>query len=141
MRRLADHLSEAERRLYAAGGRAAPRYVRILIVARKSLGLSTHEYVLGAAIDALSRRTGWCYASRRYLAEVVGVSRRTVHRLLRKLRSAELVETHPQRAHLLRPSARWRRSIHLANEAEAMRRRVSSRPSTRDETSRDDATY
>ena len=86
------------------------RYGRVFFGERNSLGLSVSEYLLADIISTLSRRTGWCYASRPYLASMLGVSVRQVQRLLVKLRQLGLVEGCPHSARQIRTTSEWRRA-------------------------------
>ena len=84
------------------------RYGRVFFDARKRLELSTKECLLLDVIETLSRRTGWCYASRAYLAGVLGVSKRTLQRMLRRLLDRELLETRSEGSRELRVTDQWR---------------------------------
>lgn len=47
--------------------------------------LTCNEYILCDMIYMLSRESGWCHASKEYLADQVGLSRRSVINLINKL--------------------------------------------------------
>lgn len=85
-----------------------PIYGRVFFALRKQFGLSASECLLLDVIDTLSRRTGWCFASRAYLAGLLGVSTRSVQRMIARLLDHGLVERRAEPASQLRPSRRWR---------------------------------
>ncbi len=86
------------------------RYGRVFFDVRKHLDLSVEECLLLDVIETLSRRTGWCYASRGYLADLLGVSKRSLQRMLRRLMDRELLESRKRRSRQLRVTVRWRRA-------------------------------
>src|SRR5262245_6265019 len=65
------------------------RYTLILHHARKQLDVTINEYCLADTANKLSgnRSTvpGWCYASKEHLADVLGVSRRSIHNMINSL--------------------------------------------------------
>ena len=87
--------------------RSNPIYGRVFFALRRQFGLSAPECLLLDVVDTLSRRTGWCFASRAYLAGLLGVSSRSVQRMLAHLLDRGLVERHSQIARQIRPSRRW----------------------------------
>jgi DNA-binding MarR family transcriptional regulator len=90
--------------------RTNPTYGRVFFALRRRFGLSAQACLLVDVIETLSRRTGWCFASRDYLASLLGVSVSSVKRLLAELEGKELVERHPADARQVRPAERWRRA-------------------------------
>ena len=96
--------------------RRAPRYTRIYLDARRSLGISITEYALADIVFVLSRRQGWCYASHAYVAELLGVSQRSVRRMLVRLKDGGLLEAHPSRRGHVRPTPKWIRAIRSAQD-------------------------
>ena len=86
------------------------RYGRVFFEARADLGLSTQEYLLADVIYTLSRRTGWCYASRSYLGRMLGVSVRQVQRHLSSLRNKGLVESDAAHSRQIRTTSAWERA-------------------------------
>lgn len=92
-----------------------PRYVRIDFDVRRRLNLTLTEYALLGMVEVLSRKTGWCFASRGYLAETLGISDRSVRRALAQLRERGLVEG----ARSLRPTERFEHARRQANTDEA----------------------
>ncbi len=85
------------------------RYGRVLFVLREQFGISAIECLLLDVIDTLSRRTGYCYASRRYLAALLGISIRSLQRMIRRVEAAGLLVPCRFRRQL-RTSALWRRA-------------------------------
>lgn len=94
----------------APGKRAGPTYGRVFFELRARFDLSTPACLLADVVDTLSKRTGWCFASRAYLAGLLGVSVRTVKRLLASLRERGLVEHRPGDPRQVRPTERWHRA-------------------------------
>jgi DNA-binding MarR family transcriptional regulator len=84
-----------------------PTYGRVFFALRQRLGLSVSACLLADVVEILSRRTGWCFASREYLADLLGVSPRSLRRLLHELESRGLIERDLSRRRQLRPSRRW----------------------------------
>ncbi len=81
-----------------------PRYGRVYFDARRQLGLSVGEYLFLDVVHTLSRRTGWCYASRQYLAETFGVSVRSIQRLVARLEERGLLEVAGDSSRQVRPT-------------------------------------
>lgn len=84
-----------------------PRYGRVFFALRERYDLTTEACLLLDVVEILSRKTGWCFASRDYLAGLLGVSVSSIKRLLADLESKGLVERHPERPRQLRPTTRW----------------------------------
>lgn len=82
------------------------RYGRVFFVLRDRLAISTINCLLLDIVETLSRRTGRCYASREYLAAMLGISVRSLHRCVDRLEQAGLLERLDGGRHL-RPSSRW----------------------------------
>lgn len=93
-------------------GVSAPalRYGRVFFALRRELGLTSNEALLLDMVDTLGRRTGWCFASRKYLAGLLGVSERTLRRLVSGLCEKGLLERSPEDQRLLRVGQRWKRA-------------------------------
>jgi len=102
----------------ATGDQTAPspvsrlrlRYGRVYFPLRDDFGLSTVESLLLDIVNTLSRKTGRCYASRRYLAGALGVSVRSLQRMVGRLEDLGLLER-DRRTQELWPSARWRQAM------------------------------
>jgi DNA-binding transcriptional ArsR family regulator len=80
--------------LELAGSRSKtnPRYGRVYFELRERYSLSVEACLLLDVVEILSRKTGWCFASREYLAGLIGTSTRTVQRHLATLKEKGLVE-------------------------------------------------
>lgn len=83
------------------------RYGRVYFGLRKEFGLSVSEALLLDVVGTLSRRTGWCYASRAYLGDMLGLSERSTRRILSELAKRGLVERHPSNSRWVRPTGLW----------------------------------
>lgn len=86
-------------------------YTIILHSVRKELGLSLNEYCIADSIYHLSNNPsstvqGWCYASRKHLGEVIGISEQAVYPIIEKLISLGLVEKNPETKYL-RTTEKW----------------------------------
>jgi len=74
------------------------KYGTILYEVRDALGLSNNEYLL---LDCVSKmqaggdEPGWCKASANYLAWVVGIARRNMFPMYRRLEACGLLEIRP----------------------------------------------
>ena len=93
------------------------RYSLVLHAPRKNLGLNLNEYVLADnTIHKLSSVhsavSGWCYASKEKLAESLGLTDRTVYRMLKRLEELNLIETHPQSRHI-RTTKAWYQAVEV----------------------------
>lgn len=84
-----------------------PRYARVYFDARRRFDLTLAEVVLCDVIQVLSRKTGWCFASRAYLAGLLGVSERSVRRAVSRLIEIKLLERHPKDTRQLRTTLLW----------------------------------
>jgi len=74
-----------------------PKYTTIIHEIRIKLDLSCNEYCLADVIYHLSNNPGskvlgWCYASKESVAKMLGLSKQTVHKLLKKLLENEIIE-------------------------------------------------
>ena len=83
------------------------RYGRVDFTLRKRFDVSIAEALLLDVTGTLSRRTGWCYASRAYLGDMLGLSVRQVRRLLSSLEGRGLLERHPKNLRWVRPVELW----------------------------------
>lgn len=66
-------------------------YTTIDHTVRKEFGLTLNEYAICDSIYYLSRG-GVCTASKEYLGEFIGIKRRAVHAILKKLQEKNLIE-------------------------------------------------
>ena len=85
-----------------------PQYGRVVFALRRHFKLTAAEFLIADVISILSRKSGWCFASREYLADLLGVSTRTLQRMLARLKERDLIEQHPNDARRLRPTKRWK---------------------------------
>ena len=85
-----------------------PKYGRVFFSLRQYFHLTASECLLADVISILSRKSGWCFASREYLANLLGISTRTLQRMLARLKERELVEQHPHDTRRLRPTDLWK---------------------------------
>lgn len=69
--------------------------------------LSYSEALLLDVIDTLSRKTGWCFASRTYLARLFGLSPRQIRRYIQSLYKAGLLEYHKTNPRQVRATSLW----------------------------------
>ena len=83
------------------------RYGRVYFELRKEFGLSVSEALLLDVIGTLSKRTGWCYASRAYLADMLGLSERSTRRMISELSERGLVVRHASHSRWVRPTGLW----------------------------------
>lgn len=60
-------------------------YTRIFDHVRRKYELSANEYIIIDLISRLSKRKGYCWASREWLADQIGVSRQGVHKIIQRL--------------------------------------------------------
>lgn len=87
--------------------RSNPTYARVYFALRRHYNLTISECLLLDVIEILSRRTGWCFASREYLAGLFGVSPRSIQRMIARLTDENLLERNPANIRQLRPSKRY----------------------------------
>lgn len=76
---------------------------------RLSLELSMNDYAVANLIYNLSNDpsgSGWCYASKETIGEYFGLSKQSVHTIILKLQSSELIEKHPDTKHL-KTTQKW----------------------------------
>lgn len=104
----------------AASRRSAPRYSVVLWDARAKLGLTSNEYLLADVVHKLSgvhsKIPGWCYASKPYLGELLGVSERAVFSLVKRLKEKGIVESHQDKTNLLRTTQEWHDTVEVLRE-------------------------
>jgi len=110
------------------------QYTTINHDARKTLKLTWHEYGLADIIFRLSaspgsKHPGWCYATKEYLAEELGLTKRSVTTMIAKLISMRIIEK-DEKTKYIRSSMKWYET--------AIERRGKKLPSDREETSLDD---
>ncbi len=84
-----------------------PRYSRVFFGARLRFDLTLLEAVLCDVVHVLSRKTGWCFASRAYFARLLGSSERTVRRSIARLIELKLLERKEGAPRQLRATMLW----------------------------------
>lgn len=84
-----------------------PRFAKAYFGARRRFDLSVAEVVLCDVIFILSRKTGWCFASRGYLARLLGLSERSIRRMIARLEEKRLIERHPGDERQLKTTLLW----------------------------------
>jgi len=84
--------------------RPAVLYGRVFFILRQRFGLGLGSCLLADVVHTLARRTGWCYASREYLASIFDTSVRSIQRDLAELERLDLIERSGRK---LRTTALW----------------------------------
>lgn len=87
--------------------------------ARKKLNLSVNEYIITDLVYHLSNHPqslypGWCYASKDYFAEVLGLTRRGIIKIINKLVFRGILERNDQNQYL-RTTETWYQEV-IINE-------------------------
>lgn len=67
-------------------------YARVYWNSFGEFDLNVTEVVLLALIWSLSQKTGWCWASKSYLAKSIGVTRQTIGKYTKSLSAKRLIE-------------------------------------------------
>ncbi|MCM8808218.1 MAG: helix-turn-helix domain-containing protein [Candidatus Omnitrophica bacterium] len=67
-------------------------YILIPFELLKRKDLSLTEKILCAELVSLSRKNGYCYATNEYLGEKIGLSRRNISRILKKLKEKKIIK-------------------------------------------------
>src|SRR5262249_55510183 len=90
------------------------RYTLILHHARKQLDITIHEYCLADMVHKLSSNRsvvpGWCYASKDHLASTLGLTRRSIHNIINKLKARGVLELQEGTGYL-RTTEIWRDTV------------------------------
>lgn len=97
-------------------------YTIINHTARIKLGLTANEYIIADLIYNLSNNpshTGWCYASKKTLGEMVGITEQSVHTILNKLAMKELIQKHPETRHL-KATPSWYNCVIIKDTKESL---------------------
>lgn len=99
-------------------------YTTINHEARKKLNLSWLEYGLADLIYNLANNPkstfpGWCYASKETLAEMLGTSKQTVHKLLNKLENQKLIERNIETKHI-KVTIDWYKTVVIKDSKESL---------------------
>ncbi|MEW6616850.1 MAG: helix-turn-helix domain-containing protein [Patescibacteria group bacterium] len=69
-------------------------YSRIYWETIPSFGITHTEAAFLALVDSLSRNEGVCFASKERLAEIMGLSKVTIFKMIKKLQKMDLLEKH-----------------------------------------------
>jgi CRP-like cAMP-binding protein len=116
--RLAQHEQARSQRRARLQGEEA-RYTLILHHARKTLDITIHEYCLADTVHKLSsnRSTvpGWCYASKDHLASTLGLTRRSIHNIINKLKARDILEVQEGTGYL-RTTEAWREAVEVLKD-------------------------
>lgn len=99
-------------------------YTTINHNARLKLGLTVLEYCLcdliyNLANNPTSNYPQWCYSSKEYLAFNLGVSKQTIHTLITKLVSRDLIKRHLETKHL-QISINWYETVVIRESKESL---------------------
>lgn len=85
-------------------------YTTIAHPARIRMGLTNNDYCIADMVHQLSHQSnamgGWCYASKETLGKYIGISKQSVHKILKKLITKGLIEKHPITSYL-RSTPKW----------------------------------
>lgn len=89
------------------------KFILIDCTARDILGMTNDQYAIADTINCLSgaknnTTPGWCHASKEYLADHAGVSRRTIFRMIEFLKEQGLVEGSGT---LLKTTKKWEDTV------------------------------
>lgn len=86
---------------------------------RKRLKLDLYEFTVFDTVCQLSKRAnkagGWCYASKQWIADLLDISRPTVHRIINKGLKEGLLERHPETRNL-RTTLKWFQHVQAHKE-------------------------
>lgn len=93
-------------------------------IARREMDLSMHEYALADLIYNLSNNpksdySGWCYASKDFLAEQLDLSKQTIHALINELVNKGIVERNIETKHL-RITFNWYSRVIIKDSKESL---------------------
>lgn len=102
-----DSISKLAASKLSQVSRTNPLYARVYFGARRRFELTIAEAVLCDVVTVLSRKTGWCFASRAYLTSLLGVSERSLRRMLTRLTEKGLIERHQGNERHLRVTMLW----------------------------------
>ena len=92
---------------YRRATKTNPRYAKLYFGACLRFDLTLTEAALCDVVVVLSRKTGWCFASRTYLAHILRVSERSVRRMVTRLEELRLLERRAGEPRQLRATMLW----------------------------------
>lgn len=98
----------------------SPSYTVILHRARIKAGLTCNEYVIASTVFHLQNNEmtpGWCYASKEWFAELLGLSKRSIITLIAKLESMGFLQK-SDGGKLLKATQKWRDEIENFSDGE-----------------------
>lgn len=104
---MTDHIRDLTAARHRRATNTNPRYAKVYFGARLRFDLTLTEAVLCDVVVVLSRKTGWCFASRAYLGVILGVSDRQVRRMLTRLEEEKLIERRHSKARQVRATMLW----------------------------------
>lgn len=97
-------------------------YTTIIHAARIKLGITVNEYCVADSIHKLSHNpknaTNWCYASKKTLADALGLTERTTFAIISKLIEKKIIEQNPD-THHLKTTDLWYDTVEIYKEEEA----------------------
>jgi hypothetical protein len=96
-------------------------YTTINHIARERFGLSLEEYCVADLVHNLSHNPkntipGWCHAAKPTLGTMLGISRPSIFRHIKKLLSLKLLEQNPDQRELLRSTSKWYDNVIITTE-------------------------
>lgn len=110
-------IQNASRQSYRRAAKTNPRYAHVYFGARLRFDLTLAEATLCDIVVVLSRKTGWCFASRAYLATILGMSERQVRRMITELSTKSLLERHSSDQRQVRATMLWITECQADNQA------------------------
>lgn len=95
----------------------SPIYSVVFHSIRIRLGLSLNEYCVADSIHKLSHNPNfpWCVQTREKLGEFLGISKRSIIEMVKRLDEKGIVEIHPETGHT-RTTEKWINAVELSGE-------------------------
>ena len=95
------------------------KYTTIMHEPQRKLGISTNEYIVASIVYRLSAYNGsnipgWCYASKQWFADTLGISKAGVHKIINRLIDKRLIER-DQNTSYLRATSLWYDTVEVLN--------------------------
>lgn len=96
------------------------KYTTIMHEPQRKLGISTNEYIVASIVYRLSAYNGsnipgWCYASKQWFADTLGISKAGVHKIINRLIDKRLIER-DQNTSYLRATSLWYDTVEVLNQ-------------------------
>lgn len=108
------HAADQERRRRLQNEEA--RYTLVLHSARKKLDVSINEYCFADTVHKLSSThspiPGWCFAAKEQLGQSLGLSRQSIHSMIKRLQAKGLIEVQPETGYL-RSTQLWLDTVEI----------------------------